>query len=65
MDGPGGETRGIYKILQKMDTTIQYILIALLFAGAVYYLYGRFFGKKQKRGCGKGCDCPVSQEAGR
>ncbi len=45
-----------------MDTTIQYILIALLFAGAVYYLYGRFFGKKQKPGCGKGCDCPVGQE---
>lgn len=47
-----------------MDTTIQYLLIALLFAGAVYYLYGRFFGKKKTGGgCGKGCDCPVGQES--
>ena len=48
-----------------MDVLIQYVLITLLFAGAVYYLYNRFFGKKKYAGgCGKGCDCPMDQEHG-
>lgn len=42
-----------------MNYLIQYILIALLFAGAVFYLYRRFFGRRKSTGCGKGCDCPI------
>lgn len=39
---------------------LQYGVIFLLFAGAVYYLYSKLFGTKKEEGCGKGCNCAVN-----
>ncbi|QBQ40894.1 FeoB-associated Cys-rich membrane protein [Sphingobacterium psychroaquaticum] len=46
-----------------MDTlTIQYIIIAIVFIVAVYFVVKRLFPSKGKAGgCNKGCGCAVDQ----
>ncbi|MVZ64400.1 FeoB-associated Cys-rich membrane protein [Sphingobacterium sp. DK4209] len=39
---------------------MQYIIIFLLFIGALYFIFRSFFPGKSKKntaGCGKGCGC--------
>lgn len=41
---------------------IQYIVIALVFVVAVYFLVKRFMPSKGNGGCGKGCGCSVVEK---
>ncbi|WP_370626496.1 FeoB-associated Cys-rich membrane protein [Sphingobacteruim zhuxiongii] len=48
--------------IKVMETSliIQYIIIFLLFIGALYFIFRSFFPGKSKKntaGCGKGCGC--------
>lgn len=41
-----------------MSIILQYFIIAIIFFGAIFYIYRLFFSSKNKNnGCGKGCGC--------
>ncbi len=45
-----------------MSLTIQYIIIAIIFLIAVYFIVQRFLPSKTKTtGCGKNCNCDYSK----
>ncbi len=45
-----------------MGLIIQYIIIFILFIGALYFIFKPFFSKKSNPGCGKGCSCDVKMD---
>lgn len=43
--------------------TIQYIIIAIIFAIAVFFMVRKFMPSKDKKaGCGKGCGCSFTDD---
>ncbi|MFD1769836.1 FeoB-associated Cys-rich membrane protein [Sphingobacterium suaedae] len=49
-----------------MDITIQYVIIAVVFAVALFYFVKRFLPSKNKTGsCSKGCGCSQSDPSTR
>ncbi|WP_375542873.1 FeoB-associated Cys-rich membrane protein [Sphingobacterium hotanense] len=49
-----------FKVME-LSLIIQYVIIFLLFVGALYFIFRSFFPGKKKNsaGCSKGCGCSV------
>jgi len=45
-----------------MSLTIQYIIIGLIFLGAIAYIVRKFMPSKDSSSCAKGCGCDFTKQ---